>query len=267
MKILMCKPRYYNIEYEINPWMNKRNKSEQVAASMQWRKLYERLLQCGADVELMDPVKGLPDMVFTANAGLFIGNEYILSQFKHKERRPEQFYYKQWFTKQGFEQVDFQVANPGLFFEGEGDALFAGENKLFVGYGLRSDRAFYEELPEHLSGKIIFCELIDPYFYHLDTCFCPLNAELALWWPEAFSSTTQQSVRAQIQTLDVPQDEAQRFACNSVVLKNQVVMPSHCPETKALLEAHGFTVHTCEMSEFMKAGGACKCLTLLLDRN
>ena len=263
MRILMCQPEYFGIEYEINPWMNIKQKVDHQAAINQWKALQHTIMNCGAKVELIEPVPGLPDMVFTANAGLVYKNTIVLPHFKHKERQGELPYFHTWFEKAGFKFAN-NVEEQAPFFEGAGDALSAGK-KLFVGYGFRSDREFYETEPVFDQGKLIYCELSDPYYYHIDTCFCPLNDELAIWFPPAFSPDTQKRMAAEIELIPVVDNEAKRFACNAVVLGKNVIIPSGCPELADTLTKRGFSVHQTDMNEFIKAGGACKCLTLRLD--
>lgn len=260
MKLLMCRPDYYGVKYEINPWMNVKKKVDHSAASNQWETLYKTILKCGADVTLVTPIADWPDMTFTANAGLLYQDKIILSHFKYKERQGEMPYFEAWFTNAGFETIN----KPSIYFEGAGDALLAG-NKLFAGFGFRSERSFYEQASYLDHDKIIYCELTNPYFYHLDTCFCPLDAETAIWYPDAFSKDSQERMAKAIELIPVNKEEAEHFACNAVVINKHIVLPINCPEISTALEKRGFTVHACDMSEFLKAGGASKCLTLRLD--
>jgi len=265
MKILMCRPDYYGIEYEINPWMKLEHKVNHADALKQWNELHKTILFCGAQIELVPAAPGWPDMVFTANAGLIYKNQIILSRFKYPERQGELPHYQTWFTQAGYD-----IANPTTnvhnqpFFEGAGDALLAGDI-LFAGYGFRTDKKFYQQAAYLDQHKLIYCELTDPYFYHLDTCFCPLNAELAIWYPAAFNQEAQKRMSQQIKLIAVSEEEAKRFACNAVVLDQHVILPTNCPNITTLLQNNGFQVHACEMNEYLKAGGACKCLTLRLD--
>ena len=264
MRILMCRPDYFGVNYEINPWMDVHKQVNRDNAIHQWETLYKTIINCGATVELLDPVPGWPDMVFTANAGLLYQQKaVILSHFKHKERQGEQTYFYNWFDKSGF-----KVVNPSVdqqpYFEGAGDALHAGD-KLFAGYGFRTQREFYEQENYFDHSKLIYCELADPYFYHLDTCFCPLNDHQAIWYPEAFTKESQKNMQEHIELIAVNEEEARRFACNAVVLGKNIILPAECPDISATLEKKGFTVYACEMNEYLKAGGACKCLTLRLD--
>jgi len=256
----MCQPEFYGIEYEINPWMSLEYKVDHNAAITQWDNLYQKISECGAQIDLVEPKPGLPDMVFTANAGLLYKNQIVLPHFKHKERQGELPHFKTWFENAGFDIAN-TISSDTPYFEGAGDALLAGD-KLFVGYGFRSDRLFYEEADYFNKNKLIYCELTDPYYYHIDTCFCPLNENLAIWYPHAFSTESQKRMAEEIELIPVAENEAKRFACNAVVLGKNVIMPSDCPEIKHTLEQRGFTVHACDMQEYLKAGGACKCLTL-----
>lgn len=265
MKILMCKPSYYDIEYEINPWMNRRVKAEHPKAVSQWEKLYSTIKSCGINIALVEPQKGLPDMVFTANAGLIKGNRVLLSDFRCPERQGEKHYFKQWFTQASYEIIDKDPESIDFCFEGEGDALFVND-RLFAGYGIRSDKAYYMNVKQLGAKEIIYCELVDPYFYHLDTCFCPLNETHGMWWPGAFTQNSQHTMQKQLQLFAVPEAEARKFVCNAIIFDNTVIMPAGCPNTESYLQSLGYKVLTCEMSEFIKAGGACKCLVLYLSQ-
>ena len=265
MRILMCRPDYYDIEYEINPWMNKTRKANHQRAIEQWEGLFQTIQECGGKVELVPPVRGLPDMTFAANAGLFYDEKIILANFKVIERKGEISYTQSWFEKAGFTVVN----RPGIdqhiaYFEGAGDALHT-INKLFVGCGFRSERGFYENNGHFDSKKLVICELVNPYYYHIDTCFCPLNDQLAIWFPAAFSKESRERMSQEIELIAVEEEEARRFACNSVVIDRHVIMPSGCPKLEEILKSRGFSVHSCEVDEYIKAGGACKCLTMKLE--
>jgi N-dimethylarginine dimethylaminohydrolase len=260
----MCRPQHYGIFYEINPWMHINKPVNHQKAQEQWQSLYETILNLDAPIKLIESIHGLPDMVFTANAGLIYQDQVWISTFKNIERQSESNYFKSWFEKEGFEVVNSEYDfSQSPSFEGAGDALFFNGH-LVLGYGLRSDISIYEH-PFFKQFNPIFCELIDPYFYHLDTCFCPLSPSLALWYPGAFSQKSQQMMQMMDGLIPVSEKEAKRFACNAVVIGQNVILPTGCPETCNLLESYGFIVHECEMSEYIKSGGACKCLTLTLS--
>lgn len=263
MRILMCRPDYFGIEYEINPWMDIKKKVAYNVAVNQWETLFKTINDCGAEVSLVDPVSGWPDMVFTANSGLYYKNKIVLPHFKHKERQGELPYMQAWFRKEGFEFAN-EINSDTPDYEGAGDSLLAGDI-LFAGYGFRTDRKFYANEMIFDKDKLIYCELVDPYFYHIDTCFCPLTDKLAMWYPHAFSKVSQRYMSDAIELIPVNEEEARRFACNAVVLGKHVILPAQCPQITAELKKRGFEVHACDMSEYLKAGGACKCLTLRID--
>lgn len=263
MRVLMCRPDYYGVQYEINPWMSLDQQVNHTLALKQWDKLYETIKYCGAKVDLVEPVDGWPDMVFTANAGMVYQNRIVLAHFKYKERQGEVPHFKNWFMNAGFDVIN-QADSNTPFFEGAGDALSAGKY-LFAGFGFRSEKRFYEEASYLDQNMLVYCELIDPYFYHLDTCFCPISDELAIWYPSAFTPDSQKYMSEKIQLIAVNEDEAKRFACNAVVLGNNIVLPTGCPEVTKELHKYSYAVYSCDMQEYLKAGGACKCLTLRLD--
>lgn len=271
-KILMCEPQFYDVIYHINPWMTREKAVSDDLAKAQWQGLVETIKATGAEVCLIPPEPAWPDLVFTANAGLVYDNKVYLSHFAHAERQGERAINKAWFNAEGYQILGDDSEDyasdgnyNGFFFEGAGDALFLGET-LVAAYGFRSDIRAYEKICNTQIKDLVLCELVDNAFYHLDTCFCPLNDKLALWWPGAFSEPS----RARLQALDidliaVPEAEAARFACNAVVNGQHVIVPSDCPQTETELQSRGFRSYSCEMSEFLKSGGACKCLTLIID--
>ncbi len=260
-RLLVCPPDHYHIAYEINPWMQRQRDVDTGRAREQWDALEQALTAAGAVLERIQPQRGWPDMVFTANAGLVSGRQVIASRFRHPERQGETEYFRTWFAAHGYDVIN----PPATFdFEGEGDALFCGET-LFCGYRFRSDIGSHRWIGDRLRCLAISLELIDPRFYHLDTCFCPLGAGRAAWYPPAFDRYAQQAVRGHVPDLvEVEPDEALRFACNAVVLGRQVILPAGCPVLSARLAARGYRCQAIPMTEFLKAGGACKCLVLHL---
>ena len=267
--IMMCPPDFYGIEYEINPWMNRSRPADRNAASTQWNQLRNALERAGAEIRIQDPVPGLPDLVFTANAGLVFHETVFLSRFRHAARQAETPVNTDWFAQQGFRTQECRTTSgpaPALLdFEGAGDALFCGET-LFAGYSIRSDVRAEQWLAEQVGCRVIPLQLVDQRFYHLDTCFCPLTKHAALWFPAAFDHYGQLAIRESIpQLITVCEAEAERFACNAVVVGQRVTLNTGCPRLEADLQAAGFTTLATPLDEFLKAGGSAKCLTLRLD--
>lgn len=256
--LLQCRPQHYGLNYSINPWMDLTKQVNHNLAVEQWDSLNDRLKEFGAEIKLVRPQAGLPDMVFTANAGLYLkkAQKVILSNFFFEERQKEQWWFHQFFTDQ-----KMAVLTPVSKFEGAGDALFLGDH-LIAGHGFRSDPLAYKEM-SLLVDPICLVKLIDPRFYHLDTCFCPLDGMDYLIFPKAFDAESLAAIRALGgNEIEVPTIEATQFACNAVQLKKTVILPSGCEETMNKLTAAGYNPVATPMSEFIKAGGACKCLTM-----
>jgi len=262
-KLLLCPPDHYGIEYEINPWMNRQQNADPERAAVQWRGLRQKLEALGCRVELLAPRPKLPDMVFTANAGLVVGKKFIRSNFRFKERQGEEPFFEKWFVHENYEIIRLPSQ---LFFEGEGDALFCGD-VLFCGYRFRSDIRSHQFISDQLNSLVISVELVQEHFYHLDTCFCPLPDGGAIWFPAAFEEYGQRAIREHVGSLiEVVPEEAKHFACNAVVLGKNVVLPEDCPKLAASLRERGYLPHHLPVTEFIKAGGACKCLTLFVER-
>lgn len=263
MQLLMCAPRYYGIEYEINPWMSRSRQSDPQSAMEQWSRL-RRILseELSVEVHLVDPEPGLPDMVFTANAGLVWNNKFIVSNFRHEVRRPEAPHYEEFFRKRGFEIVHLPQR---YYFEGEGDLLKCGE-LWFAGYHIRSDAVAHQKVAETIESEVLSLELTSDWFYHLDTCFCPLAEGQALIYPPAFDSYALTVLETHIPGLiPVEAEEAARFACNAIVTGKNVVMNDGCPKVRDKLDSLGFNVVPTPLDEFIKAGGSAKCLALIIS--
>ncbi len=264
-RLLVCPPEYFQIDYEINPWMRRENAVVPSRAVSQWQTLMHVLEQdVGVGVERMQPVPGLPDLVFTANAGVVAGRRAVISRFRYPERRREEQYFAQWFREHGYDVLTLEES---LYFEGAGD-LLGFPDTWFGGYHQRSDIRSFPKLSEIFQREIIPLELIDGRFYHLDTCFCPLSGGELLYVPSAFDAYGLAAIAQRIseeQRLAVPEEEAIRFACNAVCVGKHIVIPAGCPRTMQLLESRGYHIHAVELGEFMKSGGAAKCLTLALD--
>lgn len=265
MRMLMCAPEQFAIEYTINPWMdgNIHTASLEIA-TIQWQKLYDTLAQY-AEIELITPQPGLPDLVFTANAGLIVGDKVIISRFYHPERQGEEPHFNKWFDDHGF--VVHQLP-PQLPFEGAGDALLDREGGwLWAGYGFRTELDSHNYLANWLDLEVLSLRLIDRRFYHLDTCFCPLSGGYLLYYPPAFDRYSNQLIESRIpphKRIAVSESDAIQFACNSVNIDELIVMNYASEGLAQRLNAAGFKIILTPLSEFLKAGGAAKCLTLKL---
>ncbi len=256
----MCPPDYYEVVYEINPWMSTQRKVNQKKAKAEWEAYYRLLTEkLKVKIELLQPVAHLPDLVFTANGGLAYKKTFILSNFRHKERKPEAQVFETWFKKRNWE---IKKIPPVLHFEGEGDALFMGK-ELYTGYHFRSDIEAHEFMAGILEVNYSALKLKDRRFYHLDTCFAPLDEKTALVYLPAFEPYSQQVLKETVPDLiEVPEKEALQFACNAAVIGKEVVLNGGCPETEKALRLRGFNPYPLDFSEFIKAGGAAKCLVL-----
>lgn len=268
-RILMCRPAFYGVEYIINPWMEAgRGHVCLPEAVRQWHGLYAEM-SGAASVWCIEPQPGFPDMVFTANAGLIIGSTFVPSRFRHSERAGEEPFFTQWAREAGY---DICTIGGNVRFEGAGDALYDRRLPiLWFGFGIRTDENAAPQIAEIVGPAGLSVEplrLVDPRFYHLDTCLCPLSDGSLLYYPPAFSPDS----RARIEQL-VPEErlvpvsstDAEAFACNAVNLDGVVVLNQASGDLKERLSDRGFRTVETPLSEYLSAGGAAKCLTLSLD--
>jgi ornithine--oxo-acid transaminase len=262
----MCSPELYEVNYVINPWMegniHASSKREAVAQWEQLRSVISRF----ASVELVGPQPGSPDMVFTANAGLVRHGVVALSRFLHPERQGEEPHFGKWFDDSGFAVRGTPRAMP---FEGEGDALFEWDgSRLWAGHGVRTLQGAHQWLMDIWDIEVISLRLVDPRFYHLDTCFCPLFGGYVMYFPKAFDAESVAKIEkgyAHDRRICVSDSDALRFACNAVNVGRVIVLNEVSVGLSRQLEELGFCAVQVPLTEFLKAGGAAKCLALRLS--
>ena len=264
--ILMCPPDFFTVDYVINPWMagHKGSLNHDLVVS-QWENLRDKLAQF-ADIVTIEPRRELPDMVFTANAGVVYGKKAVASHFMPKERRPEEAHFKQWFRDNGFELLDLDEK---IGFEGAGDCLLDRKGPwLWTGLGFRTEIEAHAELDKFFDRELVAIRLVDSRFYHIDTCFCPLTDGFLMYHPPAFDFESRMKIESRIPShkrIVVDTMDAGNFACNAVNIGDQVFLNKASQPLKARLMLAGFTVHEVDLSEFLKAGGGAKCLTLKIN--
>ncbi|MEU9498808.1 dimethylargininase [Streptomyces sp. NPDC048196] len=261
-RYLMCEPRHFDVRYAINPWMHEGAQVDTALAARQWAALVDAYRAHGHTVETVPPVPGLPDMVFAANSALVVNGRVFGSQFHAPQRRPEATEYETWFKAAGYD-----VYRPVALCEGEGDLVPAGRYVL-AGTGFRTARAAHDEVQEFFGVPTIGLQLVDPYFYHLDTALFVLSedpatgdAEIA-YYPGAFSSGSREVLRRLFPgAVLATRDDAMTFGLNSVSDGRHVFV---APPATALIDqlaARGYVPVPVDLSEFHKAGGGIKCCT------
>lgn len=271
----MCRPTHYQIVYEINPWMSVKQQANRPRALAQWQRLYDVLTQhLRARVKLLPPKAGVPDLVFTANAGLMAHPHatnggvglttplLIRSNFRHPEREQEEPLIERYFRRARIRVVQLPARYD---FEGEGDALWVQQTLVF-GFRFRSDAPVHTHLARLLRRRVLPVELVDRRFYHLDTCFCPLDQHRALWYPNAFDRYGQRVIKHLVpELIAVSETDALTFVCNAIPIGRALVLQSGFSSSlKRRLTHAGFRLYPVDLSEFLKAGGSAKCLVLRL---
>ena len=262
----MCPPTNFSVAYDINPWMTRNVGVATPDAVRQWDRLVETL-ECAGDVriERMEPRAGVPDLVFTANAALVSGKLAIMSSFRHPERRREQRTYRSALAQYGFATSFLQQT----FFEGAGDALFDRVRPLlYVAHGWRSERNAATQIAETLGVRTLSLLLVDERFYHLDTCLCPLASGHVMVYMDAFSPHAQTLLRRAIEPeylIEISTADAIDFACNVVEIGDALVLHAASTRLRQRLHDAGYRIFATDLSDFHKAGGSAKCLTLKLE--
>lgn len=259
-RVVMCPPRFFAVEYEINPWMQVGIPVDAELAMQQWAAVvgaYERL---GHQVDIMDAAPGLPDLVFTANAGLIVGDRVLLSRFRHPERAGEEPVVRAWFEAAGYQTTPARWWN-----EGEGDLLLT-HDLVLAGFGFRTDRRSHDEVADFAGRPVLSLELVDPRWYHLDTALAVLDPEAGsiAYHPAAFSPSSRQLLRERFPDAVVASEaDALAFGLNASSDGRNVVLASGAPAFAAQLVDRGYVPVPLDTSELQKAGGSVKCITLV----
>lgn len=261
-RYLMCPPEHFEVRYAINPWMDPTRPTDRDLARAQWSSLVAVLERLGHQVELLEPVPGLPDQVFTANGGLVVDGRALGARFRFPERAPEAELHLAWLR--GHVDPDARQATHVL--EAEGDVLLVGE-VLLAGHGLRTDLAAHAEVAEWSGREVVSLELVDPRYYHLDTCLGVLDASTIAWLPAAFAPAAQAELRRRYpDAIEVDAEEAALLALNVISDGHHVIVPPDARRLRAALERAGFAAVPVELSALRAAGGGARCSVMELRR-
>jgi N-dimethylarginine dimethylaminohydrolase len=253
----MTPPEYFAVEYAINPWMDVTTPVDVDRALAQWEGLRQTYLRLGHHVDVIEPVAGLPDMVYAANGGFVARDIAIVARFKFAERAGESRAYAKWMSSLGYRPMSTRHIN-----EGQGDLLKVGDTVL-AGSGFRTDRRAHAEIAALLGMPVVTLELLDPRFYHLDTALAVLDDDTIAYYPPAFSEAAQQQLRALFpDAIVVGSADAYVLGLNVVSDGLHVVLPSAATGLAAQLREAGFEPIGVDLSELLKGGGSVKCCTL-----
>jgi len=255
-RVLLCRPTYFKVDYVINPQMQPYSVNPEVALK-QWEKLVELLKSLGIKVDIIEQEKDVPDMVFAADQGIVKNGAIILANFRYRQRQKERVYYREWFRKHGFKLRALSNVFP---FEGGDTQFFNG--MLFVGTSFRASVASCEELAQKLEVDVIPLRLVDPYFYHLDMGFLPINNDTAFYYPPAFSESSQNLLKRFVPNLyELSEKAVHAYAANAFVSgKDIIIAAGTSDDYRKDLQKIGMNIHEIDTSEFKKAGGGIHCL-------
>jgi len=189
---------------------------------------------------------------------------FVVSRFRHQERRGEARYDAEWFAAHGYEVLEIR-AEPEICFEGAGDALPFGRS-LLAGYRFRSDFKAHSLLAELLSIPVLSVELVERRFSP------PRSDVLSARQPPGHREPPRLGpLRPHRGRAAGARATGARARRGPVVLRQfGGDRPEHGdaglpPGSGAFLESWGFNVCVSPVTEFMKAGGGVRCLTLALD--
>jgi N-dimethylarginine dimethylaminohydrolase len=269
--VLMCPPTFFDVSESKNPYMGQA--IDRKKAQQQWDGLRRSLEDAGLKVELIDPVKGLEDMVFAANQ-VFVGEarngeKFIVpSRMRYPSRHQEVAFYVDWFRGRGYKIIELNLGEEYL--EGHGDLLWHPDHsRIWAAYGFRSTRGGVEKFSAAMAKmgfSVTSLQLVDNYCYHLDTCLCPLNQDAALIYPGGFSAQSLKAIRAGFSRIhELTRYEALSFMGNGIVANGRFLTPRLNSHLSQILEQEGLSPIVVDTSEFEKSGGSAFCMKAFLD--
>ncbi|ALE75882.1 N-dimethylarginine dimethylaminohydrolase [Pseudonocardia sp. EC080625-04] len=261
--MLMCRPTHFTVSYRINPWMRPEQVTDTPLAVRQWQDLHAVYRELGFDVRLVDPLPGLPDMVYAANGGTVVDGVALTARFRYAERAAEGPAYGAWFRSAGFDVREAEAVN-----EGEGDLLLVGDT-IYAGTGFRTDPAAHHEAARVLGREVVSLQLVDPRYYHLDTAFAVLDPAggpgAVAYLPSAFDDASQEVLRFRFpDAVIVGEDDAAVLGLNCFSDGRTVVHAPQAEKFAAELAERGFGTVGVDTSELRRGGGGIKCCTLEL---
>jgi N-dimethylarginine dimethylaminohydrolase len=263
---LMCSPEWYGVDYVINPWMaGNVHRSSRDASFAQWKQMYKALREI-ADVRLLHPQEGSPDMTFVAHGALVNHGVAAVSSFACTERESEEHPLRTWLADAGFQIFDTPRETP---FEGEGDGMFDPfGRRLWLAHGARTCRYSHGHVASAWQAEPVSLHLVDPRFYHLDTCFAPLSGGHLLYYPGAFDEASLRRIEDGYpprMRIAIDEAEAAHFGCNVLNVGRDILMHQAEGTVARRLRSAGYRVTELALSEFLKGGGAAKSLALRLS--
>jgi N-dimethylarginine dimethylaminohydrolase len=270
-RVLMCPPTYFEVREVKNPHMGSAIDHE--LARHQWEALWQAFQDAGLTVATINPVPDLDDMVFAANQ-VFVGTHpqsgkfIVPSRMRYPSRQKEVPYYVEWFRQRGYRVMDLDLGDECL--EGHGDLIWhPGLCRIWAGYGFRSTRGGVEGFADamaELAFPVTFLELTDPYCYHLDTCFCPLNADTVLVYSGAFSADSVARIREGFKRVhELAREDALQFMLNGVVANGKFITSRTTLRLDEILQQEGLAPVVVATSEFEKSGGSVFCMKTFLE--
>lgn len=253
----MTPPTFFAVEYAINPWMDTSTPVDTHLAMNQWESLRQTYKELGHTVELVEPLAGLPDMVYAANGGLLVNGKAVVAKFAYPQRAGEAAAYAEWMDRHGYHPTETRYVN-----EGQGDLLVVGSIVL-AGYGFRTDRRAHDEIAAAVRMPLVGLELVDPRFYHLDTALAVLDDTTIAYYPPAFSDESRTRLLDLFpDAIEVATPDAYALGLNAVSDGRNVVHPAAATGFADQLWNAGFTPIGVDLSELLKGGGSIKCCTL-----
>lgn len=268
-KVLMCPPKYFRIEFRINPYMDPGNPKKQVDSQKAWREwncLYLAIKGMGVKIDLLRPVRGIPDLVFPADMGFVVNpsisrKTVVLSNFRWPERQKETPHYERYLRKKKYKiikiprHISFEIN------------VRETDNFYLLGYGIRNDKEGIKYLRKYFDKPVYPLKLVSPWFYHLSCALAVLNNDTVMYYPKAFDDKSVKLLKKLFKNnVILTKKEVLNLAGNCIVINNKILINYMTHRLRKIFNKLNFDFMEISVDEFIKAGGAVNCMVFVLSK-
>lgn len=270
-RVLLCAPAYFDFvpinEITKGVLAGGEERPDLAAFAREHGELVDAYRTAGVQVELADPVPGLPYMVYARDFGACLAEGVLVGSFREPQRQGEELHYRHKLDELGVPVIGHVTRGS---FEG-GDFWFLDDATVVQGVvarttweGVESAAAVLEPLGYTVRGVQLASKNL-----HLDMAFNIVAPGLAVCATEQLPDPFLRLLRKRrFELVDVPSEGVFKHHCNIQALGDGRVLTFAANKAvNERLRALGLEVLAPEIREILKGGGGPHCMTFPLLRD